>query len=298
MRITLFLAGLALAGAAAATEPGDSTTRMAGNVEVTEAVEGNLYALGGNVAVQAPVSGNVRAVGGYVTINGTVGGDASIVAGTLELGPEARIAGKLSFHGGEMRRDPAAEVTGPVTESTGRKRHKVEFAGPLERHGHAGWIWTAGLVVLAALIAAALPEPSSRMARELRERPWLTTLVGLVALTTIPVAAVLLLVTIIGIPLGLLAMAGYAALLLVGYVWLAVVVGGLLLDRVRPEVAAATAWRAGAAVVAMLAIALAARIPVVGGLVILSALVLGVGMIVAAVMRRKMPLSPSEPALI
>ena len=299
MRITLFLAGLALAGATtAALADGDSTTRMAGNVEVTDAIEGDLYALGGNVSVQAPVTGNVRAVGGYVTINGPVGGDASIVAGTLELGPDARVAGKLSFHGGEMRRDPAAEVTGPITESTGKKRHKVELAGPFERHGHAGWIWTAGLIVLAALIAAALPGPSRRMANELVERPWITTLVGLVALTTIPVATVLLFVTIIGIPLGLLAMVGYAALLLVGYVGLAVVIGGLLLDRVKPETAAVTAWRAGAAVVAMLVIALAARIPVVGGFVIFTALVMGVGMIVAAQMRRNTPLSQDQPALI
>ena len=76
------------------------------------------------------------------------------------------------------------------------------------------------------------------------------------------------------------------ALLLVGYVWLAVVVGGLLLDRVKPETAALTAWRAGAAVLAMLALALLTRLPFVGGLVVFAALVVGVGMVVAVVIRR------------
>src|SRR6185437_7840622 len=107
--------------------------------------------------------------------------------------------------------------------------------------------------------------------------PWITPLLGLVALTTVPVAAVLLMITVIGIPLGVLAVIGYAALLLVGYVWVAVVVGGMLLDRVKPETAARTAWRVGAAVLAMLALALLVRVPFVGGLVRLVALAAGLG---------------------
>jgi hypothetical protein len=143
-----------------------------------------------------------------------------------------------------------------------------------------------GLMVLAALIAAALPSASRRMAQELRARPWITPLVGLVALTTIPIAAVLVMITIIGIPVGVLALMAYAALLLLGYVWIAVVVGAMLLDRVKPETAARTAARVGAAVLAMLALAILVRVPYLGGLVKLSALVVGVGMIVAAMFRR------------
>lgn len=306
-RFTLFLAGLAVAlGAAAATED-DATIRIGGDIDVTEKVDGALAVLGGRINVTAPVAGDasiaggsitvkgpvvrdLHIAGGHVTIDGPVGGDASVAAGTLELGPDARIAGKLSFRGGELKRDPAAVVTGgidqKITEPSRKHRHAYEIR-PFHGYSH-GWVWSVGLIVLAGLIAAALPGPSAKMAAELRERPWLTTLVGLVALTSIPVAAVLLMVTVIGIPIGLLALVLYAALLLVGYVWLAVVVGGLLLDRVRPEVAAETAWRAGAAVVAMLTLALLTRLPFVGGLVVFGALVVGTGMIVAAVMRKRM----------
>jgi hypothetical protein len=140
-------------------------------------------------------------------------------------------------------------------------------------------------MLLAALIAGALPGPSARMAQELRERPWMTVLLGVVALTSIPIAAVLIMVTIIGIPIGIVALLGYVALLLVGYVWLSVVLGGLLLERVKPETAALTAWRMGAAVLTMLAIALLARLPFAGGLVRLAVLACGVGMIVAAIAR-------------
>ena len=297
-RIALFLSCLLVAGAAAAS---DDSFRLGGNVEITESVPGSLKVVGGTITVDGPVSGdaslaggtiivngavkdNLRAAGGHVTINASIGGNVSVAAGTLELGPLARIAGNLSFHGGSLQRDPAAQVTGTLEQRGGRGAHHSE-RGPFSGYGR-GWFWTGGLVVLAALLAAALPGPSKRMAAELRERPWVTTLLGLVAISAIPVAAVLAMITVIGIPLGILAIVAYAALLMVGYVWLAVVVGGLLLDRLSPASAAATASRVGAAVLAMIALALLARLPFVGGLVGMIALVVGVGMIVGAALRR------------
>ena len=303
-RLVLVLSCLAFAGAAAAS---NDSVQVGGHIDISQPVEGSLTALGGRINVDAPVSGDaslaggsitvnapvtedLHAAGGHIKINAAVGGDVSVAGGKLELGPEARITGKLSFRGGELKRDPAAQVTGGVDYRPGIKREHREHVERTPFSGYTrGWLWTLGLAVLAALIAAGLPGPSKRMADELRQRPWLTTLVGLVALTTIPVAAVLVMVTIIGIPIGLLAMALYAALLLVGYVWLAVVMGGLLLDRVKPETAAVTAWRAGAAVLAVLVLALFTRLPFVGGFFVLVALVVGVGMVIAAVMRKNEP---------
>ena len=332
--IVLFLAGLACAGAATAADDdvkiGESI-HLGGRVEITQAVQGPLHVAAGRVLVAAPVNGSLRmaagrieltpdaavsgdaslaggrvtvdgavngtlrAVGGHVTLNGVVGGDADVAGGTLDLGPQARIAGKLTFRGGELNQDPAAQVTGGVTHET-RNRHWGHHEYTPGERFMRGWLWTAGLVVLAALIAAALPGPSARMALELRERPWLTPLLGLVALSTIPVAAVLLMITVIGIPIGLLAIVAYAALLLVGYVSLAVVVGGLLLDRINPEAAARTAWRMGAAVLAMITLGLLARTPIVGGLVVFAALLVGVGMVVGAVMRRTSRPAATQPA--
>ena len=272
-----------------------------GNVTLGPAavVSGDVAIAGGNVTVEGAIKGKLRAAGGNVRINGPVDGDASIAAGKLELAPNARIEGKLRFRGEELRQDPAAQVKGGVDQEAGvAHEHGFRWSShpqrtPAERFLH-GWLWSLGLVMLAALIAAALPGATQRMAAELRERPWITPLLGLVALTAIPVAAVLVMITIIGIPIGLLALIGYAALLLLGYVWVAVVVGGMLLDRVKPATAARTAWHAGAAALAMLVLAILVRVPFVGGFVKLAALVVGVGMIVAVVMR-VVPRAPSAP---
>lgn len=329
-RIALLFATALLATAAHAQEvPLGKAVRIGAEVNILEPVAGSLHSAAGHVRVNAPVQGSLRvaagrievgpdavigrnaslaggeitvsgavtndlhAAGGKIVIDGPVGGNASVAGGTLELGPNARIAGKLKFRGGELRRDPAAQVDGAVEHVSGRKHRRALTTG--ERFLR-GWIWTFGLVVLAAIIAAALPGPSRRMAQELRDRPWMTPLLGFLALTAIPVAALLMMVTIIGIPLGLLAFLGYAALLLVGYVWLSVVVGGLLLDRLNAEAAAKTAWRVGAAVVAMLVLAVVVRIPFLGALVTFAALIAGVGMIVAVVLRRTSHASPVQPS--
>ncbi|HET9651213.1 MAG TPA: polymer-forming cytoskeletal protein [Usitatibacter sp.] len=330
MRIAALFACLAFAGGAFADDDIAITAsfRLGGNVRITEAVDGPLHAAGGDVTLEAPVNGSVHiaggkvalgsaavvsgdaslaggsvtvggsikgelaAAGGKVRIDGPVTGDVSVAAGTLELGPDARIQGKLTFRGGELRRDPAAQVAGGIDQSHRSWRvHDHTWAGRLAH----GWMWIPVAMLFAALLAAAFPGASDRMAQELRERPWITPLVGLVALTTIPVAAVLLMVTIIGIPLGLLALMVYGLLLFVAYVWVAVVVGGMLLDRVKPETAARAAWRTGAAVLAMLVLAVLVRVPFVGGTIKLAALVVGLGMIVAAVFRRRHPVE-AQPA--
>ncbi len=330
-RIALLLppSCLALAGGAAAAEPDTGPSiRIGGDVEVSRPVDGPLHALGGDVTIDAPVNGdvrmaggdvrigptatiagdvalaggdvtlegpihgNLRAAGGHVRIDGPVTGDASIAAGTLELGPAARIQGKLRFHGGELHRDPGAQVIGGIEHNPDHWR--LHERTVFQRRLH-GWIWTAALMLLAALIAAALPDASRRLTQELRERPWITPLLGLVALASIPIAAVLFVITIIGIPIAVLALLGYAALLLVAYVWVAVVVGGMLLDRVGPETAARTAWRVAAAVLATLALAILVRVPFVGGLVELAALAAGVGMIVAVLFRENRPAQAPTP---
>jgi hypothetical protein len=323
-RIGVLLSCLLLAAGAAAQEVAVvDSVRIGGNVQVTEPTSGALDAIGGRVLVDAPVGGDLRAAGGKVelgpdavvngsaslaggsiavkgtiqgslhaaggqiTIDAPIAGDASIAGGTLNLGPAARIAGRLHFRGGELHQDPAAQVVGGVEHKRGRLSHHHEIAKGDELT--RGWAWTTGLVVLAALLAGALPGPSQRLALELRERPWLTPLLGLLALTAIPVAAVLMMITIIGIPIGLLALVLYAGLLLLGYVWLAVVLGGLLLDRFKAETAALTAWRIGAAALAMIVLAIVVRVPLLGGPVKFAALVVGVGMIVGAVLRRVHP---------
>jgi hypothetical protein len=281
--------------------PVDGKVRIAGgDVEIgpDANVTGNVALAGGDVVVKGHIKGNLSAAGGNVRIDGKVDGDASVAAGNFELGPNAKIGGKLRYRAGNFERADEAEVASGIERASRHRwnRHVDSFDG--FGHSSPGWIWTAGLMILAGAIAALLPGFSGRMSDEMRAHPWTSLLFGFIAFVCIPVAAVLLMVTVIGIPIGLLAIVGYAALLLVGYVVTSVVVGGLLLDRIQSEAAKNVGWRALAAVGAMLAIAIVGRIPVLGHLVVFAALLVGVGAIVAIGVRpwfSPLPGSGSDP---
>jgi len=144
-------------------------------------------------------------------------------------------------------------------------------------------------MLMAALLAAAAPTVSARMAEELRTHPGLALLWGLVAFACIPVAAVLLLITIIGIPLALLAILLFVALLLAGQAVTVASIADLVLRRYRPADAARAAWRAGFAILAALALALLVRVPLLGGLVALVTVLVGIGVIAAWAFRSPAP---------
>jgi len=101
--------------------------------------------------------------------------------------------------------------------------------------GAASWLWTGGLALLAVALALALPDWYARVADTLQSRPGVSALVGFIVLVCVPVAALMLLVTIIGVPLALGVLLLYPLLLLVGYASTAVALGRMALARWMPE---------------------------------------------------------------
>lgn len=236
-------------------------------------VAGNLSIAGGQVNIEGAVKGYVQAAGGRVFINGPIAGDVEAASGDLELGPAARIAGTLRYASREqVHIDPAAQVTGGIERmqvDTGWQRKEASTG--------AGWIWTVGLMVLAGVLVAAAPALTARATTTLRTRVGWSLLVGFIALVCVPVAIIVLLVTLIGIPLALLGLVLYFALLLAGYVMTGIGVGDFALSRLRPAAVENKAWRIGAAVLGLFLIALLARLPWVGGLVTFVVLLAGFG---------------------
>ena len=142
---------------------------------------------------------------------------------------------------------------------------------------HHGWAWTFVILVIAALLAAAFPHFYQGVAQTARTRWPLALLLGFVMLVCWPLAAVFAAITLIGIPLALAMIAFYLALLLVGYVSAGIALGQVALQHWGGEHATNTGWRIAAAVLAMLAISLLGRVPFAGGLIVLVALLTGIG---------------------
>jgi cytoskeletal protein CcmA (bactofilin family) len=259
-------------------------------------VSGNVSAAGGQVRLYGAVRGHVQAAGGRLLIDAPVGGDVLATSGHVELGPHARIAGKLRYRSREaLHQDPAAQVSGGIEQlgaAWGGDPASRPAPPPARSQGMAaiGWVWTAGLVVLAAVWLALAPGVSARLSRALRERTGLSVLLGFVWLVCVPVLALLLLLTIIGIPLALFVAALYLAVLPLAYVAAAVGLGDWALTRWQAARAAGWGWRVGAAALALALLNALGHVPWLGALLGLAVLLAGLG---AMLLLWRRPVSPA-----
>ncbi len=253
---------------------------VGGSVEIgpQARIAGNVTAAGGEIRISGAVDGYLLVGGGHVVIDGPVTGNVEVTGRTIELGPNARIGGRLRYASrDEIRQDSAAQVQGGIQRLAAR----TDWAAPTGVRGRfgrgVGWVWSAGLVVLAAILAAALPGVFERVSTTVHTRWALSLLLGFAALVCIPVAALVAMFTLIGVPLALGTIALYPALLLVGYVSTGISAGQIALSRFQSAHAAKTGWRVAAAMLGMLAISLLGRLPWIGWVVVLGAMLIGIG---------------------
>ncbi len=284
-----------------------------GSIDIRSPVADDLYAAGGEVRIAAPIGGNARLAGGRVTIdrdadvagaltvagasvrldgqvrgyalvtaaqvevNGRVSGDLRVVGGELVLGPDAVVEGRLDYRGAAaLEKAEGARVEGGITAPPSPE----PSGGP----GGLSLAWIVGAIVAAAIVIAMMPTGARRVTQALRARPIAAVLLGLALLVGLPIASVLLVITVIGIPLGALILATLLALVVLGYLAAAAAIGDAIVERRH---AAGTGRRIIATAVALVMLAVLAQLPYVGWAVWLLALLAGSGAIALAVFARK-----------
>ena len=247
-----------------------------GSVEIAPAsrIEGGVSIAAGQARVNGSIGGYLQSAGGSLYIDGPIGGDVDAAAGQIELGPNTRINGRLRYRSRSvLKQDAGAQVLGGIEQI------RVSAGAPAARRGvgFLFWIWTVGLMLLVAILFLLLPGFGHVIAM-VEKRPGASALLGFAMLICIPIGSLILLITLIGAPLGLLSMAAYFALLLVGYVAAAAAVGDWLLKRVRHGATVEQVrWRIVAALCGIFVIAILGRIPFLGGLIVFVALIMGIG---------------------
>src|SRR5207244_6010378 len=134
------------------------------------------------------------------------------------------------------------------------------------------------------------PRAAARAVQLGRQQPLPAFGVGLLALCAVPLAAVLICVTLVGIPLALALAALYWVGLLLAWPAVGLVVGTEVARRVRREPMPVL----GALVVGLIVLHLVTHLPFVGGPVAFLGLAFGLGLIVQSFRRWRRPLEPSR----
>jgi cytoskeletal protein CcmA (bactofilin family) len=245
----------------------DGDLAVAGSrVEVSGPVEGYVMAAGRDVSVNQPVANDVWAAGARVFLAGPVGDNAWLAGRTVVVGPEATVSGDLRVGAADVTL--GSEVSGSVAARAERVRvlpgavihGDLVVSGPrppevaagaqvrgqtryrstgTERSRLAGWLswWLWSFLAIFCLGAAALavsPRDVERVAVRVWQRPVNTAVAGILGLLLIPLVAVLMAVTIIGIPLAIVLLALYGVIVVLSCVFVAYRVGGWMFTW-RPQ---------------------------------------------------------------
>ncbi len=260
----------------------DDVTAAGGTVRIERAgdIGGRAWLAGGEIVMAGTVGRQLRAAGRHVSIEGTVRGNVHVEADALDIGPTARIDGDVVHRGArEPRIDPAARIGGRV-------EHRPSVAAPRAR-AFAVLTWLLllpALLLTGAVMIFAFPRFTPAAAQAIETDPWRSLGVGALALLGAPAVMVALFVTGVGIPLGLILLAGYLVALLVGYLVAALFVGLVGVRRLRGEPPGSPIPKRGPLVLRLLAalvvLGILRLVPVLGGLVSLAALLFGMGALV------------------
>jgi cytoskeletal protein CcmA (bactofilin family) len=194
--------------------------------------------LGGRRVVDlGDVTGNLTAVAQYVEIAGDVGGRTTIRADEIVIGPKARLSGDLIVRGPHRPRiADGARIDGKVVMD------EPPPPGAWQRLREMGRVVAVqlGLLLVAWAWMATAPRVSREAAAVEWRQAWSIPGIGVAVLFGLPLVAVLLAITVIGIPVAVGIAAVWVILLLAGYASTAICLGRWLRTLRRGDGAEAT----------------------------------------------------------
>jgi hypothetical protein len=239
----------------------------------TNTVGGKLEAYGANLVIAGHVNGPVKAGGAVVTFDAQTDGSVEIAGSKVVIGPNARIAGDLlvrSLNPPELQ--PGNVVSGTVTQEQPQTWWAV---APWQGVLIFGAALAAG-TILTGLVAMLFGGSVFTTATEhVRHRPLSSFLFGILTWVLVPFIAFVLMFTVIGLSVGFAILFLMPFLIIFGHAVAATGIASALLVR-RPGPIGVPGAILMLIIGSVVLVALG-LIPWVGWIIVLIALVLGVG---------------------
>ncbi len=200
-----------------------------GKTTLDGTVKGNIWGASGRFTLNGIVEQDIDCRGGEITINGSVSGNARLAANAIELGPNAIFKKEVRYWNEDKQLDFGDAVQGgkvafdPSLEINDGRWHYLGFATFLM----AAWYLGTALVMI--LFIQYLFGKALRKAADTVKNASLKSLgLGLLFLVGVPVSIVILFITVIGIPLGILTIVAYITLLLLATIIVSLVISNWL----------------------------------------------------------------------
>jgi cytoskeletal protein CcmA (bactofilin family) len=189
-------------------------------------VKSDLFAAAGDIRVDGTLEGNARIIGRHVTINGVVNKDAYVKAQRLVIGKNALISGDLRYESPEEAQiEPGAMIKGMKIFT---RKEPVPSHPKFLRFFLAWWIVKLFAFEAAALaLYFALKKKTEQFTVLALKRYGYETFIGFIVLIVVPVAILVLFMTLVGWILGVIGLFFYFAFLFLSSILGAVVFSGV-----------------------------------------------------------------------
>ncbi|CAG0949342.1 MAG: hypothetical protein MPEBLZ_02276 [Candidatus Methanoperedens nitroreducens] len=225
----------------------------------------------GTATIDGTVNGNINGGASDVEMNGATKGNVTVnISNNIKVSPGATIGGNL-----EYTAPRPGEISGIVSGTTTYKETPVRRENFMSRlPGEIlGYLWLL-LIGIVSLILA--PELTQKISDNISVKPLKNLLWGLLFLIVTPIVAVLLLVTVIGIPLGLILLVVYITLLYISRIYIGLWVGQYVLGKLKQE----TKSRVLAMALGLIIVVIGINLPIIGGFIHFIIILLGLGAII------------------
>ena len=247
---------------------------LSGRVNVPRGTTvGEVVVFRGRVQVAGVVRGDVVVLDGPISVSGQVSGSVVAIDGNIVLTDTAQVAGDV-LAGGTVTQGAGAQVAGDA-----RERVRFTLRAPLDAVARLlSWLAVSVSALLLGLLLIFLaPRGADRVWAAASSSPWASVGWGLVLAIGVPMVSLALLVSLVGLPLGLAVLLALSLLYLVGFTWSALAMGRLL---VKPPRASALAFLLGWAILRVIGL-----IPVASGVTVGLAAIFGIGAMTVATWR-------------
>jgi len=221
---------------------GGNITVLCGNLTVDRNVEigRNLLVGAGSAVIEGKINKNLYASASNIVINGHILGSAYLTVdseGNVVLNPQTVINGNLEYTAAK-----AAEVKSGAQIQKEEKFHQLADFRPQRKAGWSAFftmMWfisLLGAIVVGLVLIAVFKPWLIKISKMAESKIGLSILKGLIFLIVTPIALMILMVTIIGLPLAFIGLAIYLVLLYISKIILAVYVGERLIKLVRKQI--------------------------------------------------------------
>src|SRR6266849_1436632 len=254
------------------------------NLESAAKVGGSLTIFVENLTLEGTLGRDVLMFGKHFTLSGKVAGGIRMKGDELTINSNAEVDGPIRFEGNkEAEVATGAKLASPV------EFHKLEHK-PRYMQGHYYvWrvIWTAAFVLFGVVLFLLMPKFAQETiaAAELYGAP---IGLGVLVIFGIPLAAIIACITVVGIPLGVLAVGFWLLMLCSAEIVVGTVVGNWILGKAHDTAGLIGRMALGFVLVRLVYTGLE-QVHVIGLLAGLGIVMWGMGAISLALYRRLQP---------